>query len=95
METTMISNEAYAKIVNLLKTFYLQGFEDAANCPEPVDMSKDIEKQLDIVGIQCNDSLWIQHLDARDESVWGECVECGEYNGIHDPRCSWMTKGDE
>lgn len=51
METTMISNEAYAKIVNLIKTFYLQGFEDAANCPEPVDMSEDIEKQLDILGI--------------------------------------------
>lgn len=82
METTMISNEAYAKIVNLLKTFYMQGFEDAANCPEPVDMSEDIEKQLNTIGIQCNDSLWIQHLDAKKEyelhkyeNEWDRCYE--------------------
>lgn len=53
METmkTIIDFEAYDKIVNLLQSFYLQGFEDASNCSEAKDMSEDIKKQLDIAGI--------------------------------------------
>jgi len=66
METTMISNEAYAKIVNLIKTFYLQGFEDAANCPEPLDIFEDIKKQLDIVGIKNDDDFWHDYNSEQD-----------------------------
>jgi hypothetical protein len=41
----------YAKIVSLLNTMYLQGYEDGINCPEPLDVSEDIKIQLNLAGI--------------------------------------------
>lgn len=61
MGNTLISNEAYQKLVNLMESFYLQGFEDAANCPETKgilmdSIREDIRIQLDIAGIENYDT---------------------------------------
>lgn len=68
----------YSKIVNLIKTFYLQGFEDAANCPEPVDMSEDIKKQLDII---------LFEPDQNEEWEKLYCSECEHPVSLHKPDC--------
>jgi hypothetical protein len=37
------------KLVELLQTFYAQGFDDAGNTPAPFDMKGDAEHQIDIL----------------------------------------------
>lgn len=66
IQPLIIAGEAYAEIVNLIKTFYLQGFQDAANFPELLDISEDIKKQLDIVGIKTDDDFWHDYNSEQD-----------------------------
>jgi len=84
METTMISNEAYAKIVNLIKTFYMQGFEDAANCPEPLDMSEDIQTQLHTAGIGSKRTYTYEEQEMLYKAIAQQALDNPEDYGLVD-----------